>query len=63
MGMTPEEARHAFEPFFSTKKAAGGTGLGLAIAKDIIHAHGGSLDADAGPGRGSRFTVSLPVMT
>lgn len=62
-GMTPDEARHAFEPFFSTKKAAGGTGLGLAIAKDIIHAHGGSLDVDAGPGRGSRFTVSLPVMS
>jgi len=60
-GLTPNESARVFEPFYSTKKAQGGTGLGLAIARDIIQAHGGTMSVDSAPGRGSRFTVSLPV--
>lgn len=59
-GMSPEQASHIFEPFYSTKTAQGGTGLGLAIAGDIIRAHGGTLRVDSSPGCGSRFTVALP---
>ena len=62
-GLTPEDAARVFEPFYSTKTAQGGTGLGLAIARDIIRAHGGTLDAGTRPGGGARFTVSLPVTT
>ena len=60
-GLAPEDAARVFEPFYSTKTAQGGTGLGLAIARDIIQAHGGTLDAGTRPGGGARFTVSLPV--
>jgi len=60
-GLSSDHAARVFEPFYSTKTAQGGTGLGLAIARDIIQAHGGTLDADTRPGGGARFTVSLPV--
>jgi two-component system NtrC family sensor kinase len=60
-GMTPEESRRIFQPFYSTKTAQGGTGLGLAIAGDIIREHGGQLAVDSEPGSGSRFTVTLPA--
>lgn len=47
-----------FEPFFSTKSH--GTGLGLAITREIIEAHGGAIDCEALPGRGTRFRIELP---
>jgi signal transduction histidine kinase len=48
-----------FEPFFSTK--AKGTGLGLAIAREIVHAHGGTLNAAPRRTRGARFRIDLPL--
>lgn len=48
-----------FEPFFTTKRQ--GTGLGLSISHSLLHAHGGSIDAASEMGRGSCFTVTLPV--
>ena len=48
-----------FDPFVSTKPS--GNGLGLAMVYSIIHAHHGSIRAKSHPGRGTTFTVSLPL--
>ncbi len=58
-GIPPEDRWRIFQPFFSKKP--GGTGLGLAIAQRIVAAHGGRIDLESAPERGSRFTISLPV--
>jgi signal transduction histidine kinase len=58
-GLPAEASQRLFEPFFTTKPA--GTGLGLAVSLGIVQAHGGTLEADSPPGRGARFTVSLPA--
>ena len=50
-----------FQPFFTTKKAGRGTGLGLAIAAETIRAHGGAMAVESEPGKGSHFTVTLPI--
>ena len=56
----PEEIREeVFNPFFTTKES--GTGLGLSIAFNIISEHGGWLNAGPAPGRGTVFTITLPV--
>jgi two-component system NtrC family sensor kinase len=59
-GIPPEIRAHLFEPFFSTKGTRG-TGLGLSISWGIVEAHGGRIDVWSEPGRGSRFTLRLPV--
>ena len=59
-GLPPGAAERLFEPFYSTKTSQGGTGLGLTIARDIIRAHGGSLEVAQRPDGGARFTVALP---
>lgn len=60
----PEEARfRIFEPFFTTKSSLtnGGLGLGLSVSKSIIEAMGGSIDFESSIGRGTTFTVTLPI--
>jgi signal transduction histidine kinase len=58
-GMPTEECRRVFEPFYSRK--SGGTGLGLTIARRIVTAHGGQIQVESAPGRGTCFTVLLPL--
>ena len=58
-GIQPVLLDRIFAPYFSTKPK--GTGLGLAIAKKIIEAHHGSMTVESEPGKGTRFTVELPL--
>jgi two-component system NtrC family sensor kinase len=60
-GMSPEELRRAFEPFYTTKTADRGTGLGLVIVEHIVRAHGGQLSAESTPERGTTVRVRLPL--
>jgi PAS domain S-box-containing protein len=60
IGMSREVRNHIFEPFFTTKGVAG-MGLGLAVSYSIIERHGGTIEARSNLGRGSTFTISLPV--
>ena len=66
-GIVPSLLPHVFERFrqgdSSTTRAHGGLGLGLAIVRHLVEAHGGTVTADsAGPGLGSTFTISLPLV-
>jgi signal transduction histidine kinase len=58
-GIDADLVPRLFDPFFSTKE--NGTGLGLALTQQIIRDHGGELSVETHPGKGSTFTVSLPV--
>ncbi len=60
-GMPPDVAAKAFTPFFSTRQ--GGTGLGLPTTRRIVEAHGGRIDLQSEPGRGTKFTIHLPAAT
>jgi len=65
IGIPAESLPHLFDRFYRVDKArsrdVGGTGLGLAIVKRVAEAHGGSVTAESKPGKGSKFTVVLPV--
>lgn len=60
-GIRSEDMDRIFDPFFSTRQNIGGTGLGLPISYSIIKDHGGSLEFDSTPGRGTVVTVVLAV--
>ena len=59
VGIAPEAIERIFDPFYTTK--AKGTGLGLSISHDIIERHGGRIQVESTVGKGSVFTISLPV--
>jgi two-component system, NtrC family, sensor histidine kinase HydH len=59
IGIPEENRKKLFGPFFTTKK--NGTGLGLAITYRIIENHRGSIDVISGPGKGTTFTVRIPI--
>ena len=66
-GIPPEKLRHIFDPFFTTKSGPdatgkGGTGLGLSSCRDIIEAHRGRIRVDSSVGKGTAFTIRLPVV-
>ncbi len=59
-GMTEEVLKRACDPFFSTKSEGEGTGLGLAVTMSVATAHGGALDFDSQPGKGTTARLTLP---
>lgn len=60
-GIKPEDKPRLFEPFFTTKEVGKGTGLGLAISYSIVQKHQGSIDVRSEIGKGSTFTIILPI--
>ncbi len=65
IGINPDERERVFEKFYRSRDervgALPGTGLGLALALETTRAHGGAITLDSEPGKGSTFTVTLPV--
>ena len=67
-GIPPAVLKHIFEPFFTTKTGPdsggqGGTGLGLPMCRQIVESHKGRLRVESRPGKGTVFTLRLPVYT
>ncbi len=61
MGIEPDELSNIFEPFWSAKGQKG-TGLGLAVARKIVREHGGDIEIQSQPKKGSNFTITLPTV-
>ena len=61
IGIDPENLQHIFDPFFTTKSADEGTGLGLPLSYEIVKNHGGHIEVDSALGKGTSFSVWLPV--
>jgi signal transduction histidine kinase/CheY-like chemotaxis protein len=60
IGMAEEVKAHLFEPFFTTKEPGKGTGLGLAVVFGIVRSHGGTVEVESQPGKGTCFSLHLP---
>ncbi len=61
VGIPQEALPHIFDPFFTTKESGRGTGLGLAIVQQIVQSHHGEIDVISTPGKGTTFTLRLPL--
>ncbi len=60
-GIPVEHLSKVFDPFFTTKETGKGTGLGLTVVRGIIEEHGGTITVKSEPGRGTTFTITLPL--
>jgi two-component system NtrC family sensor kinase len=61
VGIPPEILPQLFEPFFTTKERGHGVGLGLAVSRGIVERHGGRIAVQSTVGRGTKFTIRLPL--
>jgi signal transduction histidine kinase len=59
-GIAPDDLGRIFDPFFTTKQT--GTGLGLSLTHGIVREHGGTIDVESSPGRGTRFVLTFPAL-
>jgi two-component system NtrC family sensor kinase len=59
-GMPADVLEHVFDPFYTTKPVGQGTGLGLSVSHGIVQRHGGRIEVDSAPGRGTEFRVVVP---
>jgi two-component system NtrC family sensor kinase len=62
VGIDPEHLSRIFDPFYTTKQVGRGTGLGLSVTYGIVEKHGGHIEVQSLKGKGSTFTVVLPVL-
>jgi len=61
-GIPDHLLKSVFNPFFTTKSVGNGTGLGLSVSQGIIEKHGGHIDVESKIGKGSTFTIHLPIV-
>ena len=61
VGIKPEHMELIFQPFYTTKPEVKGTGLGLSVCHGIVQSHHGEIRVESQPGKGSTFTVLLPI--
>jgi two-component system, NtrC family, sensor kinase len=61
IGIPPENLAKIFTPFYTSKEATKGTGLGLSVSLGIAESHNGTIEVDSRAGRGSTFSLVLPI--